>query len=335
MQSNLTNNIKFRSACLILQIRIGHFVQLYKNELFLKNAVIFHYKNPSLKVKRFGDEKCNSELSNVSKKQLTIYKGVDFVKRIWICLVLVLFCILLLVGCGAGEETMVETKMETNELTTFPTFFASLEENGLTEKIREDSFVELLGKFRYDGKLLSESGVEIWSNHELSVVHLLLEDVVRAEYTLEDSGNHTYLNYYTDIKVYDSIDGLVMPYGVTFDTTIFDLLKIIGCEIDLASEFVSNMKYPSYAMTLGYDSMCDDGSKLVLYDYARVPDDGVWYYDEGVRYSLKYSIPLSFGYSELVGIKKAGAGIVFDFDEKTDKLCRISFTLLESIDYDG
>ena len=258
-------------------------------------------------------------------------------KRIWLCLALLLLCAFVLTGCGAVEETTAMTGTADSavkkELAASPTFAEALDENGFMTKIREDSFVELLGNFRYDGKLLSESGVESDSNHGISCASLRMDDVVKAEYTLEYIGNRTVENYYTRIMAWKPIEGLVMPYGITFDTTVFDLLKIIGCKIDLPSEFVSNVKYQSYAMTLDFDDMPDDGSTLVLYDYARVPDDGVWYYDEGVRYSLVYSIPLVFDYSEPVESKSASRKIVLDFDKKTDKLCRVSFALWESIEY--
>jgi len=238
-------------------------------------------------------------LQMIVKRNPRFTKRGDFVKKILICFVLLLTCALLLMGCG--EASLAKT----------PTFSEALAKNGFTP---EGGFIDKLDVWTYEDRPLREHGDLMAGCGVMGGVETFsVKDVCYGSDEFQTSDDRSYADRSLDFSMYVPIEGVVMPYGMTFNNTLEELLQTLGYDIDIG---VDDERLLEHVLIPDYES------KLIL----RCKTDA----ESGKRdYTLTF-----FEYSEAVWsssntvIEMTGS-VTLGFEAGTNRLDYLSFALVE------
>ena len=280
-------------------------------------------------------------LQMIAKRNQQFTNRGDFVKKILICLILLLTCVLLLAGCGASEETTVasttadtttpesttpknpsvtipESTTVKKELAKSPTFSEALKQNGFVARDSHEDIDKRLLQWTHNGKSLSEyEGPLLGDGPFGGMTHYWGDGVFQWNVETQWNVDESVVDFTNRLWMISPIDGVAMPYGVGFDHTLAELLKVLGVEADLSSDG---------EMLLEHILIPDYESKLLLTCHTNT--------DGGARsYSLTFS-----EYTEAIwelndGERQVHAlitgSVVLEFASGTNRLKAVSFEIKE------
>lgn len=265
-------------------------------------------------------------------------------KKILICLILLLTCALVLAGCGSSEETSAvgavsgcttektasgstevmppDTRPESTtvkkELAKSPNFSEALKQNGFVARDSKKDIDKRLLQWTHNGKSLSEyEGPMMGDGPFGGVTSYWGEGVFQWNVETQWNVDESVVDFTNNLWITVPIDGVAMPYGVGFDHTLDELLMVLGVEADLSSDgevLLEHVLIPDYE------------SKLILTCHTNT--------DGGTRsYSLTFS-----EYTEAIWKLNEGeqqihalitGSVVLEFASGTNRLKALSFEIKE------
>lgn len=205
------------------------------------------------------------------------------------------------------------------KLTKTPTFSEALEQNGFKFDMTEADFKALLESCTYRGISLDSYDVASRSSMVSTLTHLSVTNVCWGEYyEYFDSLEEMTETKRSSLTFIAPIGEIVLPYGMTFGHTLYDLLAAMGC-----ADFSMN-ENDAWATTF----MRDDGA-ITLYDYAHAPETEA-NRPEGVRFAVSYSVGVSQSSdSENPVHVEFTRKMTLYFEEETGYLSSVSMSILE------
>lgn len=220
-------------------------------------------------------------------------------KRILICLILLLTCAFLMTGCG--DAKLAET----------PTFSEALDQNGFAPG---GGFIDKLDVWTYEDKPLREHGDLVAGCGVTGGVEIFdVKDVCHGSDEFQTSDDGSYADRSLDFSMYVPIDGVVMPYGMTFDNTLDDLLQTLGYDIDIGVDeenLLDHVLIPDYE------------SKLIL----NCKTDA----ESGKRdYSLTFLESFEAKRNSHNTVIEMTRSVTLGFEAGTNRLNHLSFALVE------
>lgn len=176
-------------------------------------------------------------------------------KKIVVCFVLLLTCAFLMTGCGDAK------------LAKTPNFSEALDQNGFAPG---GGFIDKLDVWTYEDKPLREHGnLTAGCGIMGGIETFYVKDVCYGSDEFQRSDDGSYADRSLDFSMYVPIDGVVMPYGVTFDNTLDELLKQLGFDDELSSDeetVLEHVSVPDYESKLILT--CQRDSESGLHDYS-------------------------------------------------------------------
>lgn len=160
----------------------------------------------------------------------------------WYMLILTAF-VFLLVGCQTVTST-VETTTEPPVTTTSPLtealeipFDEVFEANRMTDNMKQYEFFDLLRQCSYYGEPISDlAGFATWDGEIGSGDLLTVSDVLYAESSQTRDVSKEYADQTNRVKLLASVDGLVLPYGLEFGSSLDALLTKLGFSTDVLDQ---------------------------------------------------------------------------------------------------
>ncbi len=234
----------------------------------------------------------------------------------YVVLFLLIVCISSLLGCAQQKAD------------TFPTF-PILQPTGFTEFLDNENFLPGTGqgtfrsqmdKYSYEGTPISE-GMGLHYDGPSGGGYSLRGKKYgfSNDYTVNEADETaTYSNrFYTNV----ALDGLSLPYGMTFDDTLAIMLQKLNIDVDPQSDFVSD-KENEGAMTL----QSDDSSSLVLINYLLLPDRSEkQIYDFELVYTERYQTTREDG-----SVTNVTRSIILSFSDENYKLGKFDVSVVET-----
>ncbi len=215
------------------------------------------------------------------------------------------------------EDCLTDNTSPTENTADFSEY---LDIEKFVQGLSQRDFISLMGKYSYEGIPLSEGmGLMHYDGPDGGGCQAVDKYFgFSNDYTVaEDEKTATYSNrFYTGIP----LDGLTLPYGITFDDDLSAVLQKLDFNIDPEKDFASDMENAG-TMTL----QRDDGVSLTLINCLLLPGlSGKPLFDYELRYTEKYQATRSDGV--LADVTRS---VILSFTDENNKLGKFEMSVCE------